>query len=68
MRSSTLKSKDIITNALICDFKDKTTYINAMNINIPGVGNIPVIMNPSTNTNRDTGLESVIFRLQLFKL
>merc|ERR1712235_75138 len=50
---------DSRTNALICDFKDKSSTFNANDINIPNVGSIPVLQNPMTGSSRDSGKESL---------
>ena len=43
---------------MVCDFKDKSTTFNGKVIDIPNVGKIPFLMNPVTQSTRDSGLES----------
>ena len=54
----TFQKKDSKTGSLFCDFKDNSSTFNGNVINIPKIGQIPVLMNPNTKSNRDTGRES----------
>jgi len=54
------QKKDSKTGSLFCDFKDNSSTFNGNVINIPKIGQIPVLMNPNTKSNRDTGVNNLI--------
>ena len=59
-----VKSKDYRTGKLFCDFKDLSSTINGMRLNIPNVGLVPSLVNPLTGSLRDTGQELLIFSFE----
>ena len=56
-RRTVIKKIDSRTQSLFCDFKDNSSTFNGHNVDIPNVGRIPVLLNPITDSYRDTGLE-----------
>lgn len=65
--TTVIKKIDSRTQSLFCDFKDNSSTFNGHNVDIPNVGRIPVLLNPTTDSYRDTGLEFSTYQQRFAK-